>query len=68
MDIQNASLWQNPEFDPEDIALLQYTSGSTGTPNGVMLGHGNIVRNSEFIKHAFGHDQNLITVHWLPGA
>lgn len=50
----------------EDIAFLQYTSGSTGMPNGVMVSHGNLIHNSEIIKKAFNHDENLRGVNWLP--
>lgn len=55
------------EIDPDDISVLQYTSGSTGTPNGVMVSHGNIVQNSESIHHAFDHDEGAFGVNWLPG-
>lgn len=59
--------WTMPDLDPDDLVFLQYTSGSTGTPNGVMLTHRNLIVNSEFIKQAFGHDEDVICVHWLPG-
>jgi len=61
------SLWQDPGIHPDDLALLQYTSGSTGTPNGVMVTHANLMHNSAFIKQAFGHDENAFGVNWLPG-
>jgi acyl-CoA synthetase (AMP-forming)/AMP-acid ligase II len=37
--------WQEPELEPNDLAFLQYTSGTTGDPKGVMLSHGNIMAN-----------------------
>lgn len=62
-----ADEWEDPDVGSRDIAMLQYTSGSTGMPNGVILTHENILYNSEFIKQAFGHDENLVGVNWLPG-
>jgi len=59
--------WIPTEIFPDDLAFLQYTSGSTGEPNGVMVSHRNLVHNSEFIKCAFNHDENLVGVNWLPG-
>jgi len=49
-----------------DVALLQYTSGSTATPNGVMLTHGNLLANNQMIAEAFGHDETSRGVSWLP--
>ncbi len=62
-----AESWKDPGLQKEDIALLQYTSGSTGSPNGVMISHQNIIHNSEVIRQAFGHTEELMGVNWLPG-
>jgi acyl-CoA synthetase (AMP-forming)/AMP-acid ligase II len=58
--------WRDPEAQPDTLALLQYTSGSTRTPRGVMLSHANLLRNSEFIRRAFGHSLHSRGVIWLP--
>jgi len=62
-----ARSWVNPKLQTNDPAYLQYTSGSTGKPNGVIISHGNILHNSEFIKRAFGHTDRLMGANWLPG-
>jgi acyl-CoA synthetase (AMP-forming)/AMP-acid ligase II/acyl carrier protein len=51
---------------PDAIALLQYTSGSTGTPRGVMVSHANLVHNSGVIKRCFRQDESSRSVFWLP--
>jgi acyl-CoA synthetase (AMP-forming)/AMP-acid ligase II len=51
---------------PEDIAFLQYTSGSTSRPKGVVITHGNIAANLEMIRDAFAQDATNSTVSWLP--
>lgn len=51
---------------PHELALLQYTSGSTGAPKGVMITHGNLLANSEQIGRAFGTQEGDIGVNWLP--
>lgn len=48
------------------LAFLQYTSGSTGQPKGVMVSHGNILANSAFIQHAFQTNEQSVSVCWLP--
>ncbi|PHQ36617.1 AMP-binding protein [Rhodopirellula bahusiensis] len=42
------------EIEASDLALLQYTSGSTSDPKGVMVSHANLLSNLESIRHAFG--------------
>ena len=48
------------------LALLQYTSGSTSVPKGVMVSHGNILYNSACIQHAFELTPESVSVTWLP--
>lgn len=52
---------------PDDIAYLQYTSGSTRDPAGVMITHANVVANARQAIAAFGADAaSSTTVGWLP--
>lgn len=50
----------------DDIAFLQYTSGSTGDPKGVIITHGNLSANISVIKECFGFSENHNMVCWLP--
>lgn len=50
----------------DTVAFLQYTSGSTGTPRGVIVSHGNLMANERAIQAAFGHTQESVGVNWLP--
>jgi len=50
----------------EDIALLQYTSGSTSSPKGVIVSHANLIQNSEMIRIALGNTRNSTHVSWVP--
>jgi fatty-acyl-CoA synthase len=50
----------------DDLALLQYTSGSTGNPKGVMLTHANLLANIRAIGEALGVRSDDVGVSWLP--
>jgi acyl-CoA synthetase (AMP-forming)/AMP-acid ligase II/acyl carrier protein len=62
-----AAQWQHPEIKPDSLAFLQYTSGSTGNPKGVMVSHQNLMHNSAYIQTAFELSQSSsVSVSWLP--
>ena len=50
----------------DSLALLQYTSGSTGSPKGVMLTHEHLFSNSRMIKQSMGLNKDSVGVIWLP--
>src|SRR5262249_32711982 len=61
-----AAPWQCPPANSAPLAFLQYPSGSPSTPKGVMVSHGNLLRNSEMLRRGFGLDQDSVSVNWLP--
>ncbi|MGE8372810.1 MAG: amino acid adenylation domain-containing protein, partial [Pseudomonas putida] len=63
-----AANWREPVLKGDDIAFLQYTSGSTALPKGVQVSHGNLVANEQLIRQGFGIDLNPddVIVSWLP--
>ncbi|HKI03097.1 MAG TPA: amino acid adenylation domain-containing protein, partial [Thermoanaerobaculia bacterium] len=61
-----AEEWRAPRIDGETLAFLQYTSGSTSTPKGVMVSHGNLLHNEEMIRRAFGQSEDSVIAGWLP--
>ena len=58
--------WQPEPATADDLAFLQYTSGSTGHPRGVMLTHANLLHNASLIFHLFEHTETDSYVSWLP--
>ncbi|EPX59032.1 Long-chain-fatty-acid--CoA ligase [Cystobacter fuscus DSM 2262] len=61
-----ASSWKRPSLKENMLAFLQYTSGSTSTPKGVMVSHANLIHNSECIRSAFALTPEDRAVTWLP--
>lgn len=62
----DAEEWRNPSVEPESLAYLQYTSGSTSTPKGVMLSHANVLHNSDYIRQAWSYVGDSRSVVWIP--
>jgi amino acid adenylation domain-containing protein len=63
---EEASSWRPPRLDADGLALLQYTSGSTRRPRGVMLSHANLVHNAQAMCKAAGIGPDSTFVSWLP--
>ena len=66
IDNERAGEWQELAITSDTLAFLQYTSGSTGIPKGVMISHGNLLHNEQMIQQAFGHTADTIVVGWSP--
>ena len=66
LNVSSISGYQAPKLEGDQVAFLQFTSGSTGQPKGVMVSHKNLVNNLELIKTAFKHSESSVGVNWLP--
>jgi amino acid adenylation domain-containing protein/non-ribosomal peptide synthase protein (TIGR01720 family) len=58
--------WQQLAISADHLAFLQYTSGSTSAPKGVMLSHRNLLHNERLIQAAFQQTEDSIILGWLP--
>lgn len=58
--------WRDPAVSSDSLALLQYTSGSTTAPRGVMVSHANLIHNCAHICSAFDVTSDSVSVTWLP--
>ncbi len=66
LDENAASAWTAPTIAGDDLAFLQYTSGSTGSPKGVQVTHANLLANIATFGRDFGFHGESRMVSWLP--
>jgi acyl-CoA synthetase (AMP-forming)/AMP-acid ligase II len=63
---EQAEAWRQADLAGDSPAFLQYTSGSTSDPRGVVVSHGNLLHNERLIAEACGHSAATVFVGWLP--
>jgi acyl-CoA synthetase (AMP-forming)/AMP-acid ligase II/aryl carrier-like protein len=63
-DISRPGKLQRPA--PEDLAFIQFSSGSTSEPKGVMLTHGNLIANAQGATAVGGYNDQDVTLSWMP--
>ncbi|MFM9368670.1 fatty acyl-AMP ligase [Streptomyces sp. Da 82-17] len=64
--VHGRSSWTPPRQDPDAPAYLQYTSGSTGSPRGVVVSHANLLANQQVIRDALHTGPDDRIGGWLP--
>jgi acyl-CoA synthetase (AMP-forming)/AMP-acid ligase II len=66
IDPARAEAWRQVPINDDDVAMLQYTSGSTSSPKGVKVTHRNLLHNQQLIRSVAGHGEHTVVVGWLP--
>ena len=66
LDPAGAAGWVDPGAAPDDLAYLQYTSGSTALPKGVMVSHHNLLHQLTDFDTGYDHTPESVIVSWLP--
>ena len=62
----HADEWKASRVSPDHLAFLQYTSGSTASPRGVMVSHANLLHNLAYARHQGDNGPGTVSVSWLP--
>lgn len=62
----DAEAWMAPDIDAGTTAMIQYSSGSTTVPKGVVVTHGNLMHNLGALSQTWHADDQQVGVHWLP--
>jgi len=65
-DEHEAGEWREPCINEDTLAYLQYTSGSTSEPKGVMVRHGDLFRHCGHTARAWGYGPDSVAATWLP--
>lgn len=58
--------WPPIQVDPQSVAMLQYTSGSTSEPKGAALTHANLLHNVRYFDEGWDHAKGTVALNWLP--
>jgi len=66
LDLEQAGEWRDRRASADSTALVQYTSGSIGSPKGVILTQGNLLHNSAILRDTLGLSAQTVTMIWLP--
>lgn len=57
---------REPLSDGHGLSFLQYTSGSTASPKGVMVSHSSLMHNLYTLQEAYEHSEDTVFISWLP--
>lgn len=63
---ETAEEWSESRPRGDSLAYLQYTSGSTSLPKGVMVSHDNVLYNAGCLEADWEHTDDSVIVNWLP--
>ncbi len=61
-----AAEWSPTNCGADDVAYIQYSSGSTSSPKGVVISHRNVMCNQRMLQQAFRTSEDSVIVSWLP--
>ena len=60
------SSWKPERVQPQDLAYLQYTSGSTSTPQGIEISHFNLLYHLGYLQQTSNYREQSVTITWMP--